>query len=177
MELKGGLLRVVCKIKGENVSLLPEFAHQKKVAVINFLRISENECFITVDFSEISKIFAICKNMCYNIKIVEYKGVLSPFAVVIKHLTTIVGVLLFIVITLLLNSMVLDVKVTGSGSCFANETKQIVADIGIKKFTLFSAVDYDLIESTILQSNPRLSFVTATKRGGCLVINAILSNT
>ena len=175
MELKGGFLRAVCKIKGESVNLLPEFAHKKGVAVINFLPISKTECLMTVDFSELYKIFAICKNMCYNVTVVRYKGVLSPLTLLIKHFTLVISGVLFTLITLFFSSMVLDVKVTGSGSCFANETKQVVSEFGVKKYTFFSKIDYNALETAILQSNPRLSFVTATKRGGSLVINTVLS--
>ncbi len=174
--LKRGLLRAEYKVKGEKLRYLPEFLHRKKISVYNFRLISDNECLVTVDFQDIRKFFAICKNMCYNKLIVRYKGLLSPVVAVFKRLGLLIGAILFTVIVLIFNNLVLDVVVVGSGSCFKEQTKGVVYDFGVKKYTAFSTIDYKALETEILSNNPRLSFVTVKKQGSFLVVDTVLSD-
>lgn len=173
--LKRGLLRAEYKIKGEKIRYLPEFLHRKKISVYNFKLISDGECLVTIDFQDIRKFFAICKNMCYNKIIISYKGVLSPFIAVIKKIGLFVGASLFLIAVYLLNDVVLSVKVVGSGSCFESQVKSVVSSYGVDKYTAFSTVDYKGLEAEILSKNPRLSFVTVKKQGNILVVDCVSS--
>lgn len=174
--IKRGLLRAEYKIKGEKLRYLPEFLHRKKISVYNFRLINDSECYVTIDFQDIRKFFAICKNMCYNKLIVRYKGLLSPFVAVFKRIGLFVGAVLFTLVVIVFNNLVLDVKVVGSGSCFKEQTKGVVYDFGVKKYTAFSSIDYKALETEILSNNPRLSFVTVKKQGNILVIDTVLSD-
>lgn len=175
-QIKKGLLRVVYKVKGEKIRYLPEFLHRKKINAYEFSLNSENECNITIDFSDSRKFFAICKNMCYNKTIIKYKGVLSPLTFFIKRLGFIIGGILFVCLTALFNDVLLSVKVTGSGSCFSEQTKSIVYQEGATKYSLFSRLDYKKIETEVLTQNPRLSFVSVKKQGNILVVDTVLSS-
>ena len=174
--IKRGLLRAEYKIKGEKLRYLPEFLHRKKISVYNFRLINDSECYVTIDFQDIRKFFAICKNMCYNKLIVRYKGLLSPFVAVFKRIGLFVGAVLFTLVVIVFNNLVLDVKVVGSGSCFKEQTNGVVYDFGVKKYTAFSSIDYKALEAEILSNNPRLSFVTVKKQGNILVIDTVLSD-
>lgn len=174
--IKRGLLRAEYKIKGEKLRYLPEFLHRKKVSVYNFKLLSESECLVTIDFTDFRKFFAICKNMCYNKLIVSYKGVLSPFIVALKRLGLVVGAILFVISILLFSDMVLQVKVTGSGSCFESQVKSVVSSYGVNKYTAFSTIDFKDLESEILSKNPRLSFVTVKKQGNILVVDCAFNS-
>lgn len=173
--MKKGLLLVVYKVKGEKLYYLPELLHRKGVNVYDFSKISDIEYLVTLDFLDLSKFFAICKNMCYNKKVVKYKGILSPAVKVVKNLGFMIGCALFLLLSPLFSDFVLKIEVEGSGSCFSQETITVAMENGAKLYSRFSKLDYGALETAILTENPRLSFVTAEKVGNKLVINAVLA--
>ncbi len=175
-KIKKGFLRAVYNVKGEKIRYLPEFLHRKNINVYEFVYKSEKECIVTIDFLDTYKFFAICKNMCYNKKIIKHKGVLSPITFIISKTGFIIGGILFVILSALFNNLLLDVKVTGSGSCFEEQTKQIVYEQGATKYSWFSKLDYKEIERQILTQNPRLSFVAVKKQGNILVVDTVLSS-
>ena len=176
MALKRGLLRVVYKISGDKLRYLPALLNNKKINVYEFINYDELNGLVTIDYQDRSKFFAICKNMCYNISVVKYKGILSPAILMLSRWGLVVGSALFIVIALLLNNLILKVEVVGSGSCFANQTISVANKNGANVFSTFSSLDFDKIETEILTENPRLSFVSIEKQGNKLVINTVLSS-
>ena len=175
-KLKKRTLRAVYRVTGEKLLYLPELLHRKGVAVYFFKQVSETACLIEVDVNDNNKFFAICKNMCYNKLMVRYKGILSPVAYALKNVGVAVGFILFTILSALSTNVILSIKVIGSGSCFEEATKAVIKECNINKFTLFSSVDYDMLESAILVSNPRLSFVAVKKQGNALVVETILSS-
>ena len=174
-KIKKGLVRAVYRVKGEKLYYLPEFLHRKGVNVYFFKEIDKNECFIELDFIDRNKFFAICKNMCYNKLVLKYKGLLSPIIYLLKNLGLVLGAVAFTILIALSNNLILDVKVTGSGRAFSQEIKAISSEMGARKYTPFSSVDFDALESKILTSNPRFSFVAVKKQGNVLVIDTVLS--
>ena len=174
--LKKGLLLAEYYVKGENLRYLPELLHRKGADVHYFNEISKTECHIEIDFIDSYKFFAICKNMCYNKKIIKYSGLLAPLTFFIKKVGYLVGAVLFLVITAIANNLVLDVKVIGSGSCFESQTKDIIYSQGVSKYSFFWDIDYKSLEREILVKSPRLSFVSVKKKGNVLVIDTALSS-
>lgn len=173
--IKKGLLLAEYYVKGENLRYLPELLHRKGADVHSFKQISKTECFIEIDFIDSYKFFAICKNMCYNKKVVKYSGILAPLTFFIKKVGYLVGGILFLVLTALINNLVLDVKVIGSGSCFENQTKDIIYTEGVSKYSFFWDIDLKSLEREILVKSPRLSFVSVKKKGNVLVVDTALS--
>lgn len=174
--LKKGLLRITYAVGGKNINYLPEYLHFKKINVYKFSPKSENFCFVTIDASDKHKFFAICKNMCYNKKIKGFKGILSPLAITFSNLGLVLGVILFTAFAFILNGTVLKIEVEGSAKRFERETLNIVENLGVKKYSRFSDIDFSQIENEVLSKNSRVSFVTAYKRGNVLVINAELAS-
>lgn len=173
--IKKGLLLAEYYVKGENLRYLPELLHRKGADVHSFKQISKTECFIEIDFIDSYKFFAICKNMCYNKKVVKYSGILAPLTFFIKKVGYLVGGILFLVLTALINNLVLDVKVIGSGSCFESQTKDIIYTEGVSKYSFFWDIDLKSLEREILVKSPRLSFVSVKKKGNVLVVDTALS--
>ena len=174
--IKKGLLYLTYKVSGKKIRYLPEFLHKKGVNVIEFRLLDEENSLITIDFLDLSKFFAICKNMCYNKRVVKYRGVLAPIAYVKTHLFTVIGVVLLTVITALLNNVVLGVKITGSGKIYSSYTQAVLTENNVSKYALFSSINYRELENEILSKNQYLSFVTVKKQGNVLVVDTQLSN-
>ena len=174
--VKKGYLRITYLVEGKNIRYLPSYLRYRKVNVLDFSVKSDSECLVSVDFKDRYIFFAICKNMCYNKKVVNFKGILSPFAKFFAKIGVYLGLILFTLCSALLNGVVLDIKVEGSAKCFERETLSLLSREGIKKYSLFSSVDYKALENAILVSNDSVSFVSVYKRGNFLIINAELSS-
>ena len=175
--VKRRLLRIKFLVSGDRLNFLPEILHIKGINVYCFKLVNENNAEVTIDSQDFIKFFAICKNMCYNKKIIGYYGVLAPLTLLLNKVGLVIGSLIFISLVLIFNNFLLDVKVVGSGACFEQQTKSVIYNYGIKKFTPFNKINYDEIENLILSSNPKIAFVTAKKQGNILVIESVLSKT
>jgi hypothetical protein len=173
--LKRRLLKIKFLITGDKLIFLPEILHVKGVSIYYFKLKSESTAEVIIDSQDFIKFFAICKNMCYNKKIIGYYGILAPLTLLLNKVGLVIGSILFIVLVLIFNNFLLDIKVVGSGACFEEQTKSVIYNYGIKKFTPFSSISYDEVENLILSSNPRIAFVSAKKQGNILVIESVLS--
>ena len=64
------LLYLEITIKGHNLKYLLGYLQNKKVDVYAFTE-SKEDAKIVIDYLDRRKFFAICKNMCYNIKSIK----------------------------------------------------------------------------------------------------------
>ena len=174
--LKRGVLRITYLVSGKNINYIPEYLHIRGVSVYNYERLGEEKCSVTIDRADNDKFFAICKNMCYNKRVTRYKGILSPFVRFIQNFSLSLGTLAFVTLSYLLGGVILSVEVEGSAKRFERETLAVVESLGVKKYSLFSSVDYKEIENAVMSENPRVTFVTAYKRGNALVVSAEVSS-
>ena len=174
--MKRGYLRVKYKITGKKVGILPSFLSERGVSVFGYNQINEESCTLIIDFCDTNKFFAICKNMCYNKTIIGFYGVFAPLAYLASNIGIVLGLVIFCLSAWYLNGFILDIECTGTGACFATQTRIVAEDNGASKFARFNSVDFDLLESKILSSNPKLSFVSVEKQGNRLVINSVLSD-
>lgn len=175
--MKRGTLRCVFTVKGRNLNYLPEYLHLKNVSVYGFNLISQDLCKLTIDYIDRRKFFAISKNMCYNVKKVSYKGLLSPIYTIVKYLGLSIGVLLFSLSTLFLNGYIYDIECTGSGSCYKSEIISLAKEYGVYKGARYKTADVYSLKLKLLSYKDRLSFATIEKRGNVVVIKTELSNT
>lgn len=174
--LKKGFLRITYQVSGKNINYLPEFLHRKKVSVIKFCQLNETLAKVTIDFQDINKFFAICKNMCYNKKVIGYRGILCPLTLFINKVGLCLGIALFILISTLSNGVLLGVKIQGSGKAFESETRSLLKTLGVSKYVLFNKIDYRQIENKILSSNPNITFVSVYKEGNFLVVDSQITS-
>ncbi|MBR6737317.1 MAG: sporulation protein YqfD [Clostridia bacterium] len=175
MAINRGALRAQVKLKCQKARYAPVFFTKNGVSVLDFSLISEEVCIITIDYCDLRNFFAICKNMCYNILLVKYKGILAPFMLIIKRVGLVLGITLFSILAYLLNGVILEIDVIGSASIYKNETVATLNALGVKKYSTFHGLDYGVLSSQLLKQNERLSFVSIKKQGNRLVVNAELS--
>ncbi len=174
--IKKGFLRITYKVSGKNINYLPELLHRKNVGVINFSLIDESFAKVTIDYQDLHKFFAICKNMCYNKKVMGYRGILCPLTLLINKVGLCIGTALFILISSLLNNVCLGVKIQGGGKVFESQTRSVIKSLGIEKYSLFSDIDYKQVKNKILSSNPSVTFVSVYKDGNYLVVESQITS-
>ncbi len=172
--MKKGKLLCEFTIKGSNLKYLLGYMQNKKIGVLNFLEIDGLNAKVLIDYTDRRKFFAICKNMCYNIKNVKYKGILSPFVIASKNIGLIIGIFLFILSALYFNDYILRVDV--GGNYYESEILSVSKDYGVDKYKKFSKADILGLKQKLLSLNPDVSFISIEKKGNTLNINVISSS-
>lgn len=160
-------------VNGGTLKYLIGYMQNKNIGVLNYEEIDDKTSKVLIDYTDRRKFFAICKNMCYNIKKVKYKGSLSPFIVAFKNIGIIIGILLFIISALYFNDYILRVDV--GGSYYASEIISISKDYGVDKYKRFSKADIPSLKQKLLSLNPNISFISIEKKGNTLNINVVSS--
>lgn len=169
--MTGGKVRVEFTIKCNSYAHLITTLHRKNVSIL-FVEQKNGVIKLVVDYKAYNKVFAICKNMCYNILKIKYKGLLSPFFIAYKNIGITIGFILFCILSSLFGDIILQVEYTGSGSAYKSQTNFLLASYGVNKYDTFSNLDFNSLENYILENNSNLSFVTCKKSGNRLVIDS-----
>lgn len=173
-KIKKGLLRVECLVSLKNQSYFAEILHRKGIDVLTIKKVDDNHVIVAVDYVYRKKFFAICKNMCYNVKRVWYKGVMSPFANLIRYGSVVAGFILFTIVSSILGNSILQIDFIGSGNTLANQTSHLLEEYGIVKYGKFSSIDYVKLENYLLENSPNLSYVSCKKSGNRLIVDSRL---
>ena len=118
------------------------------------------------------KFFAICKNMCYNTRIIRYSGLFGFIFNAAKNAGIIAGVISLFALNYAFGDVIVGVEKTGSGKNLTVVSKE-AESFGVKAGGRFSKIDYARAKSLILSDNPSLSFVTLKKEGNRLIINTV----
>ena len=168
--MKKNLLFLKVTLKGNNLKYLVGYLQNKNVGVYGFTE-SKEEIKIIIDYIDRRKFFAICKNMCYNVKSIKYSGVLSPFILAVKNIGLIIGICLFICSVIYFNDYILKVDV--GGNYYESEIISVSKDYGVDKFLKFSKADIVGLKQKLLSLNKDISFISIEKRGNVLKINVV----
>ena len=99
-------LKVKVLVNGKNIEYLPEILRRRQINAYSVKNLSKNSAVFVVDFNDLKNFFAILKNMCYNTKVIGYKGLLSPLIYAIKNAGLALGIFLFAIITFGISSSV-----------------------------------------------------------------------
>ena len=166
-----------CEIEGGN---LDRFINTLRVRGVNLYRvkkISRVKMSLAVKRADGKKLFAIAKELCYNIKNFRYAGILSPLYYLAKNLGVLIGAIIFCVGAVAFNDVVLSIDCYGTGAVLYREVEELLNEKGVCKFSRFSSINLKELSNTILANSPNLSFVECQKSGNHLKINLILSQT
>ncbi len=129
-----------------------------------------------VNDENIKKVFAIFKHPCYN-TVIRRKSVKMRFTDFCKRrLGIIVGLLAFIVLCSVPQTLVLKVSVTGNAPHLTGQIEAIAEECGVQKLTPCSRLDKPLLLSKVSALNG-VEFCSVTRSGWALIIDVHTSNT
>ncbi len=174
-----GLIGVstVYSVEGLNVNVLVNRLAKEGIEVQNLKKIGKNRAEITIKSLENKKFFAISKDLCYNIKKIRDRGILSPLLFVLRNVGLAVGCLIFVVAAAVSNDFIFGFTYSGTGSAYKAEIERYLDERGIKIYSRFSTLDLDALADDILRSSPNMSFVACSKKGNRLQIDLALRQT
>ncbi len=164
------------KIRALNTESLLNTLVRRGVTVEKAEKKDAKTLLITLKFSEKQKFFAITRELCYtDIEKVKTSGRDKPLSYLLRNFGLIIGAAVFLALAVFAGDFVFSKEYTGSGKILKREIDGYLSSVGVKELSRFSSLDLDRLADGILMSNPRLSFVSCTKRGNRLVIDSALS--
>ena len=163
------------KVTGLNLSALLNRCVKEGVFVKNVKKTGKKSAYITVNLQDNGKFFAICKDLCYNVKKIRDRGLLYPLLFLFRNVGVFVGALVFICSAYFINDVVFNVNFHGTGKVYSEQVMQYLTDCGIGRYSRFSSLDLKKLEDDILRTNENLSFASCKKHGNTLSVELVLS--
>ncbi len=161
-------VKVTYEIVGLNQDNLISELKKRGFTLYQVKKFSNRVMRISVNLQESKNFFAITKNLCYNVKKVGTFGKGLPIYKLVKNLGLAVGAIVFLVLSVISNDFLFELKYSGSGSIYSRQVGEYLENRGITRFARFSSFELDKLEDDILAENPNLTFVSANKRGNTL---------
>ncbi|MBQ7373224.1 MAG: sporulation protein YqfD [Clostridia bacterium] len=170
--MKRGKLFFRYEILGAEGFNLIERLYAQKIAVFD-VEFHENKIIISIDASDSKKLFAISRNMCYNIRRIKYYGKVSP----VKFLQKKIGIVLCFALTLFLlvafDGFVTKIEYLSDAKTLAPIIDGVLKTNGVKENSFLTA-DLKSLEKAVYLSSDKISFVSIEKKGRILSVEARL---
>ncbi len=166
---------VTYQVLGVNFSNLLNKLKREDIELYEISLIKPKVLSISIKISDEQKFFAITKNLCYNIKKVNYKGKLLFLYNLLHAPALCVGVVLFIALSILFSNVILGFSFVGNGSRYKNQVIRYLNDNGVKEMGFIGGVDLEKLSDGILSEFNEFSFVSCKKSGNRLLIELVLS--
>ncbi len=163
-------------ITGLNQSRLIDRLSKNGIATYNIKRKSNKEMLLSVKYCDCEKFFAISRELCYNIKEIKTFGIGYPLLFAVRNIGIVIGAILFILTTVLVDGYILAIDYTGTGRVLYREVEQYLNSVGVKQFSKFSDIDLDKLADEILANNPNLTFCQCVKVGKRLNVELAIKN-
>ncbi|MBO4262297.1 MAG: sporulation protein YqfD [Clostridia bacterium] len=166
-------LNCVFDVTGEKTEYLLPWLNDKKVEIYG-VKPKKNGLIIVIDDKDCKKLFAISRNMCYNIKRSGYKGYLAPIKIALSRIGLLIGGAVFVLSAYLCDGIITDVVYVGDAPLIKARVDEALVK---NDLTLFSFADGDRIRSAekALGEDESLSFASVNKRGRSLVVEVYLA--
>ncbi len=171
----GGLVYTSCEITGLNLDRLINTLKKQGVDLYDVKKPTNKRLMLTVKRKDCKKLFAITKDLCYNIKVIKNKGLYYPLLYLLKNAGVLIGSLIFIVTAYISNDFIFKIDYTGSGSVYRREVENYLSANGIGVYTRFSNLDLSALGDALTAVSERLSFAECKKVGNVLSIELALS--
>lgn len=165
-----GLYYSTYEIKGLNLDRLIDVYKKRGILLYNLKKRGNNRLLVTVTAKDDEKIFAISKELCYNIKKLSNSGKAYPFLFLFRNFGLFLGAIIFTTFAFLSNDVILKVEYRGASSYYYRQAQDVLDEQGIGLFTKFSSFNTKVLAGKILGGSPNLSYASCQKRGNRLII-------
>ena len=168
--MKRGRLFIKCLILGEGSFSLIEKLHKMGVYVYD-ITFFEEKTEISIDFADRKKLFAISRNMCYNIRILKYIGKVSLLKKALSKLGLTACFLLFTAFAFLSDGYVSKIEYLGDGEYLSPKISSLLQSKGIEENTFLNENLKD-VENSLLKELDGVSYISLNKSGRILTVEA-----
>ena len=159
------------KIYGVNISKLYKLLKKNNIAMVDICRENYKTIYFTVGSHNLKKLFALLDKSCYTISVVEYYGIKKATEFFKIRFGYIIGLALFIVLIIMSNLFVSDIKIYGNNKVTLQEIYACLSQNGITKGSAITKCDNEKISTILTNSFDDISLVSVLKKGTNIVIN------
>lgn len=165
------------------------FFRQNGIKGGNFGKNSSSEAItFTIPYADREKLFAICKEMCYNVKGAEDKkrvrsafsieeiglgGILKPLFFLKKRPGLVLGAFVFIAFAAFLNGRLLGISLEGVPYEYRGAASTFFKERGLTEYADISSENLSELAESMRSGVDGLGFVTIKRRGSFLYVSAI----
>ena len=169
--MKKNRLFVRLKVEGQGVEGLPKLLRERGICTFDVLY-AKNACFLSADYVDVRKIFAISRNMCYNIRRVSRKGCYAPILKLFDKIGVVAGAICFAAFAYASDRRIEEFVFTGDAVGFKTE---LTAALGAEGLVLGSAITEDVSATgeKLALAIDGIAYATVEKRGKRLIVYAI----
>ena len=164
------------EVSGLNLESLLNRLYRQGVSLYFVKKYKNKRLRFCVRADDEKKVFAICDELCYNIKRCGNNGILYPFLYLYKNVGLLIGCLAFMLIVYFASDFVLSFSFTGTGSAYKRQALKYLNDNGVKTFSRFSELDLKSLQEKILSDGTEFSFVGLERVGNTLKVNLVLAS-
>ena len=168
-------LYTVYKISGLNGDNLVNILKNKGIILYDIKKKDAKTTFLSINYADNEKFFAITRDLCYNIKKVDERGTFRYFAFVCRNFGLIIGALLFFLVSVFSDNLIFSVEYRGSGSVYDRELSEYLLTQGVGKYSRFSEINLPALSDKILSATDKISFAECAKNGNRLIVYTTLS--
>lgn len=167
------MLKSLCRVKiyGVNISKLYKILKTNNIEMKDILRQDYKTIFFTIKAGKLKKLFAVLKNLCYTITVVEYYGLAKLIQFFKKRFGYIIGTAIFIVVICFSNVFVSDIKIFGTKNIDPIDIMLLLNKSGIKKGTFLNKFSTEDISSLLSSQFEDISLVSVIKKGTTVIVN------
>ena len=134
--MKRGRLFFKCRIDGASGFYLIDRLHAQGVPIFDLER-AENYLILSIDCCDSKKLFAISRNMCYNITVIKYYGKKAPFRFIAKRLGLALCFSLFFALAFLFDGWISRIVYKGDAEGLIPYIEQILISEGVRENSFF----------------------------------------
>ena len=168
--------RVILTVTGLNQTRFLTEVANAGITIKRVVRYSDREMSFIIKIKDRKKVFAIINKMCYNITNERAIGFYGACLSALKNVGVTIGVVVFLITSVLPNFIISDVVVEGNGNVYKQDILAYLSANGVKKYSLSFGKDFDAIANNALTDSDYLSFVSIRKSGAQIIVTAILKD-
>lgn len=168
-------VKTTFKVEGLNLDNFVNTVKKRGIWLYNVKKYGNKSLYLSVNFHESRKFFAIAKELCYNVTKIRDSGKGYFLLSLYRSIGVVVGCLIIALTAIYASDVIFSFEFTGSASNCGWLAKEYLYSHGIKPFTKFSDIDLNVVEDGLLAELDCLSFVSVKKSGNRLVVDMALS--
>ena len=165
-------MKTLIEIEGLFLVRLLNAFFTREIAVYKVKFLNKHKLRLSVDGGNTKKAIAICRELCYNIKIIKESGILAVPAALLKRTGILIGIVIAACLIFTYNNFIFKITVCGSADLYEKLIIMKLEARGIHAFSVFSE-DINLLEKKLLAEMDFLSFLSIEKRGATLIIYTV----
>lgn len=170
--MKKNRLFVRLRVEGQGVEGLPKLLRERGIYTFDVFY-AKNVCFLSADYVDVRKIFAISRNMCYNIKRLSRKGRYAPLLKLFDKIGLVAGALCFAAFAYASDRRIEEIVFTGDAVGFKTELTAALNAEGIGLGGIITTDDVSFAGEKLALAIDGIAYATVEKRGKRLIVYAV----